>query len=288
MSNESFYHIVLHTHRENDEEKKKHDFMQFSDGQYRSTDLSAAKELQSKLEFLTNPLDGYRFNQAGMDWYKTPEGSAFLRKRDDAYQAAPDGEVKEIPYLDWWHMFCDTHEFVNDCWITINWQDIYDGCEEDWQRDLLAAYCTLKFNHFASLRLGGHGGEPIFDCRAFVVPTIKEAYHAFLWRQQDATKNAISMAAHAHFSHKSLQGMHGPEMQERLFQEKGINFNDYPAFFKRGVFAKRVKVERLMTEDEMRHIPEQHRPTGPILRTELQVKDLWLSKEDDPVEALFG
>ena len=177
--------------------------------------------------------------------------------------------------LAWYYSPTDTGEYP------------YDGRFQKLE-SLLAAFCTLKFNHFASLRLGGHGGEPIFDCRAFVVPNLQEAYHAFLWRQQDATKNAISMAAHAHFSHKSLQGMHGAEMQERLFAEKGINFNDYPAFFKRGTFAKRVKVERMLTEDEMRHIPEAHRPTGPVLRTELQTLDLWLSKEADPVKVLFG
>ena len=153
---------------------------------------------------------------------------------------------------------------------------------------LTAAYCTLKFNHFAGLRLGGYGGEPIFDSRAFVVPTIKEAYHAFLWRQQDATKNAISMAAQSHFSHKSLQGMHGPEMQERLFTEKGINFNDYPPFFKRGVFVKRQKVLKELEPEALARIPEAHRPTGPIERTVVQSMDVWLSKQVDPVGVLFG
>ncbi len=153
---------------------------------------------------------------------------------------------------------------------------------------LTAAYCTLKFNHFASLRMGGHGGEPIFDSRAFVVPTVKEAYHAFLWRQQDATKNAISMAAHTYFSHKSLQGMHGPDMQERLFTEKGINFNDYPAFFKRGVFAKRHKVLKTLTPEELARIPEPHRPTEPVVRTVMTPFDCWLSKEEDPIAVLFG
>jgi tRNA(His) 5'-end guanylyltransferase len=153
---------------------------------------------------------------------------------------------------------------------------------------LTAAYCTLKFNHFARLRLGGHGGEPIFDSRAFVVPTIKEAYHAFLWRQQDATKNAISMAAHTYFSHKSLQGQDGPTMQERLFSEKGINFNDYPAFFKRGVFGRRVKIMKELCREELERIPEAHRPTGPVERTEVQTVDIWLSKQPDPVAVLFG
>lgn len=156
---------------------------------------------------------------------------------------------------------------------------------------LTAAYATAVFNSLAKdIFLGEPQGEKlaIFDSRAFVVPTLKEAYHAILWRQQDATKNAISMAAHTYFSHKSLQGMRGAQMQERLWSEKGINFNDYPAFFKRGVFVKRQKIQRMLSESEMAAIPEQHRPTGPVVRTVVEAMDIWLSREEDPLSILFG
>lgn len=132
------------------------------------------------------------------------------------------------------------------------------------------------------------GTLAIFDSRAFVVPTIKEAYHTVLWRQQDATKNAISMAAHTHFSHKSLQGVNGPAMQERLFSEKGINFNDYPSFFKRGTFVKRHTIMKNISPDEMAKIPELHRPVGPVPRSAVSSFDCWLSKDEDPMNVLFG
>lgn len=156
---------------------------------------------------------------------------------------------------------------------------------------LTAAYATAIFNSQAA---GDFFGEPqgerlaLFDSRAFVVPTIKEAYHAILWRQQDATKNAISMAAHTYFSHKSLQGKHGNEMQEMLFSEKGINFDDYPPFFKRGTFVKRMKVEKVLEDWELEAIPEAHRPSGPVTRTVVKEFDCWLSKEEDPIGVLFG
>jgi hypothetical protein len=38
-------------------------------------------------------------------------------------------------------------------------------------------------------------GPVSFDCRVFQVPNKDEACNAFLWREKDATKNAISMAA---------------------------------------------------------------------------------------------
>jgi tRNA(His) guanylyltransferase len=156
---------------------------------------------------------------------------------------------------------------------------------------LTAAYATAVFNKELAASIPEKADQtPIFDARAFVVPTLREAYHAVLWRQQDATKNAISMAAHAHFSHKSLQGLHGPEMQEKLFAEKGINFNDYPYFFKRGSFVKRVKVFKPIDDDLKAKLVAKGVmvPTAPIERTELQLVDLWLSKEEDPIKALFG
>ena len=52
------------------------------------------------------------------------------------------------------------------------------------------------------------------------------------------------MTASAHFSHDSLQNVSTDMMQERLFTEKGINFNDLPAGFKRGRFIERVAAER--------------------------------------------
>ena len=89
------------------------------------------------------------------------------------------------------------------------------------------------------------------------------------------------------FSHKYLQARSGAEMQELMWKEKGVNFNNYPAFFKRGTFARRVKEERVLTEEQLAKIPEGHRPSGPVLRSFVDTVDIWLSKQPDPVAALF-
>lgn len=153
---------------------------------------------------------------------------------------------------------------------------------------LLAGFASSYFTKQVEFHLPEKADYfPHFDCRAFVVPNLQEAYHAFLWRQQDAVKNAISMAAQSMFSHKSLQGLHGKQMQEKMWVEKGVNFNDYPFFFKRGTFVRRVKEERILTEEQLAHIPEQHRPTGPVMRSFIDKVDIWLSKQEDPVATLF-
>lgn len=106
---------------------------------------------------------------------------------------------------------------------------------------------------------------PTFDCRAFQFPSKEEAANVFLWRELDATKNAISMAARAHYSHKALHKKNGDDMQEMLFQA-GVNFNDYPARFKRGTFVLRRTVVKELEPEVLAKIPEQHRPGGAIER----------------------
>lgn len=98
---------------------------------------------------------------------------------------------------------------------------------------------------------------PHFDCRAWSVPTLEEAANVFLWRELDATKNSISMAASCHYSHRELHGKHGGQMQEMLFQ-KGVNWNDYPPFFKRGTFVVRRKRLRKFTAEELEKLPPKH------------------------------
>ncbi|MCP3779136.1 hypothetical protein [Paenibacillus sp. MZ03-122A] len=62
-----------------------------------------------------------------------------------------------------------------------------------------------------------------------------EVTNYFLWRQQDATKNSISMVAQAHFRHSELEGLNGKQLQDKLFVEKGLNWNELPVWQKRGI-----------------------------------------------------
>jgi len=122
----------------------------------------------------------------------------------------------------------------------------------------LSAMCSVFFNE----KLGEYlpekvGKRPRFDARVWNVPTLEEAVNVFLWREFDATKNSISMAAQHYYSHKELQGKHCGEMQEMLFQ-KGINWNDYPAFFKRGTYVQRKVRSGKLTIEELEKLPPKH------------------------------
>jgi len=73
----------------------------------------------------------------------------------------------------------------------------------------------------------------LFDSRVFNIPK-EEVCNCFVWRQQDCTRNAIEMVGRNYFSHKELHKVNCNQIQEKLFQEKGINFNDLPTYQKRG------------------------------------------------------
>ncbi|MGH7974804.1 MAG: tRNA(His) guanylyltransferase Thg1 family protein [bacterium] len=72
-----------------------------------------------------------------------------------------------------------------------------------------------------------------FDSRAFILPK-EEVCNYFLWRQQDATRNSINSVGQANFSDRVLHGQNVDQVQELLFKEKGINWNDLPVLEKRG------------------------------------------------------
>ena len=73
----------------------------------------------------------------------------------------------------------------------------------------------------------------MFDARVFSVPK-EEVTNLIYWRQLDATRNSIQMVGQANFSHKELHNKSCNMIQDMLMTEKGINWNDYPAYQKRG------------------------------------------------------
>lgn len=80
----------------------------------------------------------------------------------------------------------------------------------------------------------------MFDARCFSIPK-DEVTNCFIWRQQDATRNAIQMLGQCNFSHKELLGKSCNDIQDMLMVQKGINFNDMPTEFKRGVCCVKEK-----------------------------------------------
>lgn len=115
------------------------------------------------------------------------------------------------------------------------------------------------FNDQRQMYLPGHNKTALFDARIYQVPTLDDAVAQLIWRENDATKNSISMLAQSHFSHKSLQKLSGSQMQDRLMLEKNVNWNDLPVKFKRGTYVKRYYVDTPFTVDELNTLPPKHK-----------------------------
>ncbi len=110
---------------------------------------------------------------------------------------------------------------------------------------LLAGEASAAF----SLQLGATG---VFDSRVCQIPNVEFVRDYFRWRHEDANRNALN--AHCYWIQRregasvqaatnSLKGMSVAAKNEFLFQ-RGINFNDLPAWHKRGIGVHWQTVEK--------------------------------------------
>lgn len=129
---------------------------------------------------------------------------------------------------------------------------------------------------------------PHFDCRVWNVSDLDEAFANLLWRQDDAIKNSISMAAQACFSHKQLHGV-GSEAKKQMLRDLGKPWENEPEFFKWGSFFKKTTHLVELIPEQLSKIPEQHRPTGPVPRSIVKRVDIgYIRNEDNIIERLLS
>lgn len=122
----------------------------------------------------------------------------------------------------------------------------------------LTAKCVNFFNERRKELLPDHNKVAVFDARIYQTPTLHDAAVQLLWRENDCTKNSISMLAQSLFSHKSLENLNGSQMQDRMMLEKCVNWNDLPAKYKRGTYVKRIKTSKPFSAEELANLPPMH------------------------------
>ena len=132
---------------------------------------------------------------------------------------------------------------------------------------IVSVTASLTTAFFNKLR---PGKLAFFDSRVFTIPDPVEVANYFIWRQRDATRNSVSMAAQSVYSHKELHGKSTNEMQEMLFQ-KGINWNDYPVRFRRG-----TSIERQTVTGPVTYV---HKRTGETIATDTVTRRVWSVEE---------
>ena len=144
-------------------------------------------------------------------------------------------------------LMTDFEEQGTEAWFDNNLQKI---------ASVSASMATAKFNECRIKRhiqtalsgsddlLNGRFKFAEFDSRVFQIPQKSEVENYFIWRQQDTTRNSISAVAQTLYSSKELHGKNTDAQQELIFQ-KGINWNDYAAKFKRGRVILKETFEKL-------------------------------------------
>lgn len=112
----------------------------------------------------------------------------------------------------------------------------------------------------------------MFDARVFNIPR-EEVTNYFYWRQLDASRNSIQMVGQANFSHRELQHKSCNDIQDMLMTQKGINWNDFPTYQKRGSCVVRNKIVL-----ELDGVKETC-----MLRDSKQGENNWIIDKDIPI-----
>lgn len=123
---------------------------------------------------------------------------------------------------------------------------------------------TIFQKRFTKQLLKTDESWPTFDTRCFNLPREEIANYVW-WRMSDAKRGSINMVAQANFSHKSLQNLSCDQMQEKLWQEKQINWAKLPQGQKIGFTCRRHK--------QLKEIPD-----GPQ-KGETVERNVWLIEE---------
>lgn len=116
---------------------------------------------------------------------------------------------------------------------------------------------------------------PHFDARVVSMPNEMETANMFVWRNLDATKNAISMAAHHHFGHSKTHGCNSSE-KIAMLNDIGIVFDNYPESFRKGTFVRRQTFERKLSEETWNKIPIEKRPDPNTILIRSEVVEFYL------------
>lgn len=119
--------------------------------------------------------------------------------------------------------------------------------------------------------------QATFDARCFNIP-VDEVCNCLIWRQQDATRNSIQSVGQSKFSHKQLNHKSCNEIQDMLFKEYGINWNNLPTHLKRGSACYKVQAKTInrQTKEEAWRNYWQLDTEIPIFTQERVFVEQWL------------
>lgn len=129
-------------------------------------------------------------------------------------------------------------------YFNTEWEDM----TADYDNEIREAWNVTKEEERYLYTLDSKRMRAMFDSRVFSLPK-EEVCNYFIWRQQDTTRNSIQSVGQTYFSPKELLGVNMDELQDKLFTEKGINWNNFPTKYKRGSCVYRDIETKEVVED---------------------------------------
>lgn len=206
-------------------------FHTFTKGFKRPFDLDLMKMMDDTAIELCESIQGVK-----MAFVQSDEITLVLTDFESAQTDAWfDGNIQKMASISASIATAAFNQKITDAWITA----VDEGKHVDMKDKLFKKTGNIK--------------RAIFDSRVFSISDLNEVVNNLIWRQQDATRNSIQMAAQSMYSHKELNQKNTSELQEMIFQ-KGTNWNDYPVGFKRGRIILKEKSEMVRVKFS---VPEQ-------------------------------
>jgi tRNA(His) guanylyltransferase len=185
-------------------------------------------------------LDGKAFHTYTKKFKKELTDDPFSNKLHDAFVYASKNTAKEISGCKAVYTQSDEVSF----WLNDEGKSVSSQGWFDFNLQKMVSVSTSIFTAYFNSFIGDEYGLGFFDARAFSLPNETELNNYFIWRQQDASRNSVSMTASYFFSHKQLHKLSCNEMQDKLMVEKGVNWNDLDVWKKRGsLVIKQYKVK---------------------------------------------
>lgn len=201
--------------------------------------MKSYEKFQTELRFMFNIPIYIRLDGRGFSKFTKHMQRPFDKRMSDLMVDTTAYLVKEFNAVIGYTQSDEISLILNHC---VTNPAIFDGKIQKIVSTLAATassyFCANFYTHFQSNPLDFSNRLPTFDARAFSLPDHDEATNSIYWRYLDCQKNAVSMAAHHHFSHKSLQNQNTTKMKDRLLVEAKVDFDAYPDFFKYGTFVQ--------------------------------------------------
>ena len=200
-------------------------FHSFTRGLRKPFDALFIKTMQDTMEYLCSNIQGCKFGYVESDeislclwnWSKNESDAWFGNNLQKMVSIS--ASMAGVAFNRYWNRNVAEYlcaEYCSNCDITE---------EED-------KYRTTIKNKAEMLM-------PVFDSRAFIIPA-EEVHNYFVWRQNDCMRNSIQGLAQSLYSEREIHRINTSKLQNKMFSEKGVNWNDYSVVERRGTCIYKV------------------------------------------------